>query len=285
LQYADFAHWQHELLEGGALDWQLDYWRAQLSGAEPLRLATDYARPESQSFGGARKFFELPAAAADGVRALCRGEGVTPFMLLLAAFKWLLSRYTGQEEIVVGTSVANRTSPEAQQMLGCFFNQLALRTALDGNPTFRETLARVREVVLEAYAHQEVPFEKVVEAVQPERLSGGFPLFQVFFGLDHTLGEDCELPGLTLSVQEVETTATKFDLLLVMKKQAGAIGGTLEYNTDLFRDSTVTRFLEQFQLLLAEVLADPDRELHRVNLATETEARGLIHAFNDDLGG
>jgi amino acid adenylation domain-containing protein len=285
LQYADFAHWQHELLQGGALEGQLDYWRGQLSGVESLQLPTDYARPELQSFRGARRYFTLPPGAGDDIRGLCRSEGVTPFMLLLAAFKTLLSRYTGQEDIVVGTSVANRTSAEAQQMLGCFFNQLALRTRLNGNPTFRETLARVREVVLDAYAHQEIPFEKVLEAVQPERLSSHFPLFQVFFGLDDVLGEDFELPDLTLSVQEVETTVTKFDLILMMKKQAGTVSGVLEYNTDLFRDATVARFLDQFQHLLADVVADPDKELQRVNLATEREAHPLIYAFNDDLGG
>jgi non-ribosomal peptide synthetase component F len=217
-----------------------------------------------------------------GLKQLCQDEGVTLFMALLAAFQTLLLRHTGQEDIVVGTSIANRSRLETEHLLGCFFNQLALRTDLSGDPTFRELLARIRKVTLEAYACQDVPFEKLLEILQLERNSSHFPVFQVSFVFHHSLPKPLEFTGLTITALELPTTITKFDLSLVMESSASGLSGILDYNIELFNDSTIVRMLEHFQALLADVIQNPDRELQRLFLASEEEPL-RVHGFQDLL--
>jgi acyl carrier protein len=282
IQYADYAVWQREMLGSGVWAEQVEYWRRQLAGVKVLELPTDRPRPALQTFRGARQKFELPAHVTQGLKQLCRDEGVTLFMALLAAFQTLLLRHTGQEDIVVGTSIANRSRLETEHLLGCFFNQLALRTDLSGDPTFRELLARVRKVTLEAYACQDVPFEKLLEILQPERNSSHFPIFQVSFVFHHSFPKPLEFTGLTISALELPTTITKFDLSLVMESSARGLSGILDYNIELFNDSTIVRMLEHFQALLADVIQNPERELQRLCLASEEETLRL-HGFNDLL--
>jgi non-ribosomal peptide synthetase component F len=206
-------------------------------------------------------------------------------MILLATLLTVLYRYTDQEDIVVGTSISGRTRPETERLIGCFFNQLALRTNLSGNPTFRELLGRVREVTLDAYANQDLPFEKLLEDLQPERDSSRFPLFQLFFSVGHDSAENIEMPGLTLSVLEVPYGVAKFDLILMIKSGAQGLSGVLQYNTNLFKASTIRRMLDHFQIVLEDVLQYPDKELRSIAVTAKGETDHLVHSFNDDLKG
>jgi non-ribosomal peptide synthetase component F len=217
------------------------------------------------------------------LKELSRREGATLYMTLLAAFNISLQRYSGQDDIVVGTDIANRTARETEKLLGCFLNHLALRTDLSGDPTFRELLARVRETALGAYAHQDVPFEKVVEAVQPERKPGYTPLFQVRFIFQNAPTGARELTGLTLSAFEVPGTSSKFDLTLVMEERGGELFGSVEYNTDLFEPSTVGRMFAQFGALLEDIADNPHQEIQKLSMVSGDETRQLTCAFDDDL--
>ncbi|HKG78816.1 MAG TPA: condensation domain-containing protein, partial [Pyrinomonadaceae bacterium] len=240
VQYADYAVWQREYLSGEVLNAQVEYWRERLTGAAPvLELPADRVRPAVQSYRGAAARFELSREVSEGLKELSQREGVTLFMTLLAAFKVLLYRYTGQADIVVGSPIAGRTRAEVEHLIGFFVNTLVLRTDLSGGPSFRELLGRVRETALGAYAHQDVPFEKLVEELQPERDLSRSPLFQVMFALQNAPQESLRLEGLTLSRVRVETEIAKFDLLLNMEDTEQGIKGALEYNTDLFERETV----------------------------------------------
>src|SRR5215212_3146789 len=197
VQYADYAVWQRDYLRGEVLNAQVEYWRERLTGAAPvLELPADRVRPAVQSYRGAAARFEVSREVSEGLKELAQAEGVTLFMTLLAAFKVLLYRYTGQEDIVVGSPIAGRTRAEVENLIGFFVNTLVLRTDLSGGPTFRELLGRVRETALGAYAHQDVPFEKLVEELQPERDMSHTPLFQVLFVLQNALRDELELPNL-----------------------------------------------------------------------------------------
>jgi amino acid adenylation domain-containing protein len=282
IQYPDYAAWQREWLQGEALEEQLSYWREKLAGAPPvLELPTDRPRPAVQTFRGAREQFTLPATLAAELAELSRGEGVTLFMTLLAAWQALLSRYARQQDVVVGTPVAGRSRPELEPLIGFFVNTLALRTDLSGNPTFRELLGRVREVCLGAYAHQEVPFEKLVEELQPQRNLSHAPLFQVMLVLQNQPQEAVELPGLRISAVRGENLTAKFDLTLILEERAGELAGVLEYNSDLFDAGTAARMAAQFRTLLDGVAADPDRRLARVSLLDEAEEREQLRAWNE----
>jgi non-ribosomal peptide synthetase component F len=243
LQYADFAVWQREWLQGAVLEEQLGYWREQLGGRlAVLELPGDRPRPAVQSYRGANYSFRLSRELSAGLRELSQREGVTLFMTLLAGFQSLLGRYTGQEEIVVGTPIANRTREEVEGLIGFFVNTLVLRTDLSGGVSFRQLLGRVRETALGAYTHQDVPFEQLVEELRPERDLSHTPLFQVMFVLQNTpLQQGLELPGLRLAVQAVESVTAKFDLTLSMAEGDGELGATFEYNTDLFEAGTMAR--------------------------------------------
>ncbi|MFL6256241.1 MAG: amino acid adenylation domain-containing protein, partial [Pyrinomonadaceae bacterium] len=282
IQYADYAAWQRGWLRGEALERQLVYWRAQLgSGPAPLELPTDRPRPAVQSFRGATQTFTLPAPLAEKLTSLGRRERATLFMTLLAGFKALLHRYTGQEEIVVGTPIAGRSRKELEELIGFFVNTLILRTDLSGRPTFRELLGRVREVSLEASAHQDVPFERLVEELQPRRDLSRSPLFQVMFAMQNTPYEAAELPGMNLSLFEVESGAAKFDLTMFVAEDEAGLTGALEYNTDLFDGETINRLLGHYQNLLAAASVNPDRKLSELTLLSEEEMTRLLAGPND----
>jgi len=286
VQYADYAAWQRGWLQGEVLDRQLSYWREQLGGAPPvLELPTDRPRPAVQSMRGATYGFILGEELTAGIKALSRSEGVTLFMTLLAGFQALLSRYTGQEDVSVGTPIAGRTRGEVERLIGFFVNTLVMRTDLSGGPTFRELLSRVREVTLGAYAHQEVPFEKLVEELQPEREMSHTPLFQVMFILQNTgsggASKGAEVSGLRMSGMEAESNTSKFDITLAMEEGRGGLGAAIEYSTDLFDAGTIERLASHFVRLLEAAVASPDLALSELPLLDQAERRSLLLDFND----
>jgi amino acid adenylation domain-containing protein/non-ribosomal peptide synthase protein (TIGR01720 family) len=282
IQYADFAVWQRSFLQGPRLESQLSYWRQQLAGAPAvLELPTDRPRPAVQSGRGARHCLQLPEPLCAALSAFSARERVTLFMTLLAAFTTLLHRYTGQVDLVVGSPTANRTRMEIEGLIGFFVNSLALRTDLTGDPTFRELLGRVRAVCLDAYTHQDLPFEKLVEELQPERNMSHSPLFQVMFVLQNTPSSAMELPGLTLSPLEMDPGTAKFDLTLAVQTRESGLQAMLEYSTDLFEPATAARMLEHWQTLLAGIVADPDQCLSRLPLLTSSERHRLLVEWND----
>ena len=261
IQYADFAVWQRERLQGDALEAQIDYWRQRLSDLPRLALPTDRPRPEIQSVRGAYQVVPLPTDLSISVRSLSQQEGVTVFMTLLAAFQTLLYRYTGQQDIVVGTDVANRTRVETEGLIGIFVNHLVMRTDLSGWPTFRELLGRVRAVSLGAYAHQDLPFDMLVKALKPKRDLGHTPLFQVLFVVQNAPMPELNLSGLTLSVVEADNETTKFDLALFIVEADDQLTGIWKFNSDLFDPSTILRMSKNFELLLSGIAANPEATL------------------------
>ncbi|MCW5312701.1 AMP-binding protein [Nostoc sp. KVJ3] len=265
IQYADFADWQRKWLQGGILHAQLDYWKQQLSGnLSVLQLTTDRPRPTIQTFTGKKQFLAFPKALSEAVKELNQREGVTQFMTLIAVFKTLLYCYTNQQEILVGSPVAGRTRAETQGLIGFFINTLVLRTNLSGNPSFRTLLARVREVALGAYAHQELPFEKLVEELQPERDLSHNPLFQVMFILQNAPIPSIELPELTLHPLEVDSGTSKFDLKFSIWESIEGFKGSLEYKTELFDAITITRMIKDFEILLCNIIEQPDIRLNEL---------------------
>ncbi|MEP0752187.1 amino acid adenylation domain-containing protein [Trichocoleus sp. Lan] len=281
IQYADFAAWQRQQLVGEVLETQLNYWKQQLTGASPiLELPTNRPRPTVNTFKGARQFFTISQPLALSLRTLSQQSESTLFMTLLAAFNTLLYRYTGQEDISIGTPMTNRSQRETENLIGFFVNTLVLRTLLSENISFRELLARVREVALQAYAHQDLPFERLVEELQPSRDRSYTPLFQVMFALHTAPKTALQLPGLSLSLLEVETGTAKFDLTLEITDTEEGLTGTLEYNTDLFDEATITRMLGHFQTLLEGIVANPDCRLSDLPLLTEAEKYQLLVEWN-----
>jgi amino acid adenylation domain-containing protein len=282
VQYADFAIWQREWFRDEILERQLDYWRNQLSGTPPiLELPIDKARPPVQSFNGSHEPLGLDEQISKELRKLSRREGVTMFMTLLAAWQLLLSRYTGQEDIVVGTPIAGRNRLETEDLIGFFVNTLVLRTDLRGNPSFREVLKRVREVLLGAYSHQDVPFERLVEELQTERSLSHTPLFQVAIALQNAPQESLDLTGLELSEMESENQTAKFDLTLTLAESEQLIGGALVYNSDLFEASTIKRLVAHYTALLQAVIKHPELRLSELTLLSEVEREQLVVEFND----
>ncbi|MBV9209441.1 MAG: amino acid adenylation domain-containing protein, partial [Acidobacteria bacterium] len=285
IQYADFAVWQREWLQGETLEEQLAYWQKQLSGAPPiLELPTDFPRPAVKTFNGATLRFTLPRELRDELQALSRQEGATLFMTLLAAFSALLSRYSNQQEILVGTPVANRTRAETEALIGFFVNALVIRTRVGREQSFRDLLESVREASLQAYAHQDVPFEKLVEELMPERNLSYSPLFQVAFALQNAPMPDIALPGLQLSVIEVARETAKFDLSLSMQESAGGLEAEFEYNTDLFAPDTIGRMAAHFQTLLRAVVANPSELCGDLPLLADDERAHLLYELNDTGG-
>ena len=259
IQYADFAYWQKQWLQGEVLHNQVSYWKQQLSGNLPvLQLPTDQPRPAIQSFTGKKQFLAFSKALTEAVNNLSQQQSVTQFMTLVAVFKILLYCYSNQEEIIVGSPVVGRTRRETEKLIGFFLNTLVLRTNLSGNPTFRELLGRVREVALGAYAHQDLPFEKLVEELQPERNLSHNPLFQVMFILQNAPIPTIELPGLTLRPLEADSCTSKFDLKLSIWESSKGFNGSLEYKTDLFNPTTIARMISHFEILLSHVVKQPD---------------------------
>ncbi|MBD1892511.1 non-ribosomal peptide synthetase [Coleofasciculus sp. FACHB-SPT9] len=281
IQYADFADWQREWLQGEVLETQLAYWKQQLNNLPSLNLPTDKPRPAAPTYQGATQFLELPKSLSEELEALSQRQGVTLFMTLLAAFQTLLYRYTQQEDIVVGSPIANRNRREIEGLIGFFVNSLVLRTNLSGNPTFLELLSRVREVALGAYAHQDLPFEKLVEELHPERNLSQHPLFQVAFSLQNTPIEALELPGLTLSHLDFDNPSAKFDLEFHLWESPEAIKGQVIYSTDLFDDATITRMLGHFQTLLEGIVANPEQSLCELPLLTAAERQQFLIDWNN----
>ncbi|WP_298910929.1 amino acid adenylation domain-containing protein [uncultured Nostoc sp.] len=286
IQYADFAQWQREWLqEVGAngcspLQTQLAYWQKQLEGISVLNLPTKQLRPAIPSYRGAKQLLELPHSLTQALEALSYQEGVTLFMTMLAAFQTLLYRYTQQEDIVVGSPIANRNRSELEGLIGFFVNSLVLRTDFSGKPTFRELLNRVREVTLGAYSHQDLPFEKLVEELHPERDLSRNPLFQVVFSLQNTPIVALELPGLTLSLFEYDSKTAKLDLELHLWQDLDSLKGQIVYSTDLFDDTTITRMLKHFQTLLESIVANPEQRIWDLSLLTEEERQELLIDWN-----
>jgi amino acid adenylation domain-containing protein len=272
IQYADYVVWQREWLQGEVLAGELGYWREQLAGAPPvLELATDYARPAVQTFAGGRERLSLGSGLGAGLRELSQEAGVTLFMTLLSAFAVLLTRYSGQEDVVIGTPIAGRTRGETEQLIGFFVNTLALRVAVRGDESFKELLGRVREVCLGAYEHQEVPFEKLVEELRPERSLSHTPLFQVMLNLLNLdyVNKPIELPGLTVEIiTSIEAPTSKFDLTLYAIERDAKLELELAYNSDLFEKARMVEMLGQLHQLLSQIVAGPDQAIDQYSLVT-----------------
>ncbi|GMT96872.1 hypothetical protein KH5H1_09910 [Corallococcus caeni] len=281
VQYADFSVWQRGWLRDEALEAQLGWWRAQLHGApKALELPTDRPRPATQTFRGAVVPFQFPRELSDAMQALCRSEGVTPSMVVLATFQLLLSRYSGQEDITVGSPIAGRHHAELEGLIGFFVNTLVLRTKLHGDPSFRELLARVRDVALGAYAHQDVPFEKLVEALRPERVAGRAPLFQVMLAYQNAPMPQTLTTGLSLHPLEPRGGTAKFDLTLALNDTADGLKGLLEYNTDLFDAATASRIVGHLRTLLSGAVHAPERRVSALPMLTAEERGLLLHTWS-----
>lgn len=285
IQYADFAIWQRQWLQGKVLQTQLSYWQQQLAELPILQLPTDRPRPPIQTFRGATQSLVLSQSLTTAIKALTKQSKVTLFITLLAAFKSFLHRYTGQEDIVVGSGIANRTRSEINGLVGFFVNTIVLRTKLSGNPSFYELLGRVRKVALEAYTHQDLPFEKLVKELRPERDLDHTPLFQVMFVLQNAPIPSLNLPGLILRPLEINNGTAKFDLTLNMMDTEQGLLAALEYNTDLFDAATVTRMLDNFSTLLESIVANPNKQLSDLQILTEAEQRQLlVHCNSSKIG-
>jgi len=280
IQYADFARWQHDWLKGDVRATQLEYWRKQLDDVATLQLPADRPRPLMRSHRGSRQSFTLPRDLSLALIKLARTESVTLFTVLLAAWQTLLSRYTGQTDIAIGTPIANRNRFETEALIGFFVNTLVLRTDLAGNPTFRELLERVFSVVLDAQAHQDVPFEKIVEELQLERSLSYTPLFQVMFALHNAPEQKVGLRDLKLTSIDVARLTARFDLTFELFEHAGDIGGALEYSTDLFEAATITRLLSHYHRLLTAIADNPDQRILELPLLT-AEERQLLFEWNE----
>ncbi|HET8844323.1 MAG TPA: amino acid adenylation domain-containing protein, partial [Ktedonobacteraceae bacterium] len=277
LHYADYALWQRAWLQGERLEQLLAYWRTHLQGAPSLlSLPTDHPRPQMQSFHGASCQLRLSKSLVASFKALCSQQEVTLFMGLLAAFQILLARYSGQDDLLIGIPIANRSQAELDGVIGFFANTLVLRTDMGGNPDFRTLVRRVRQVCLQAYAHQDAPFDLVVEALQPERDLGRNPLFQVMFALQPGQQESLELEGLTWSALSLPGQQAHCDLALYLDEEGEEIGGVLEYSTDLFERERIQRMIEQWQILVEGIVAAPASPLSALPLLPPHERQQLV---------
>jgi amino acid adenylation domain-containing protein len=281
IQYADYAQWQRSWLTGKVFDVQLDYWKKRLEGAPPiLEVPTDRPRPSIQSFRGSLEHFTVAEDVVRGLRELCREEGATMFMVLLAAFQTLLHRYARQDVIVVGTPIAGRNRQELEGLIGFFINTLVMRADFCDDLSLRQLLAQVKESALGAYAHQEFPFDKLVEELQPQRDLSHMPVIQAMFALQNTPDESIELPGLTIKPVNVESGTARFDLSLNVWETGAALTGFLSYRTDLFDAATIKRMLAHFQTLLESIVNHPDERVSALSLLPEHERRQLLHDWN-----
>jgi amino acid adenylation domain-containing protein len=287
IQYADFAHWQRNWLDGQVLSQQLNYWKEQLSGAAPLELPTDRPRPPALSYRGAVETLLLEKGLVESLRELSQRQGVTMFMLLLAAFKVLLMRYTGQEDISVGTPISGRNWMEIEGLIGFFVNTLVLRTEVRGEESFAEVVQRVREVALDGYAHQDVPFEKLVEGIQPERDASRQPLFQVMFALNgdnnQPTGKGGSGQGMALNPFDCDYTTTRYDLELFITDDGNGFVGKFVYNTDLFNSATIARMLLHFRNLLVSIVSNPKQVVSTLPLLADNERQRILRDWNDTV--
>ena len=283
VQYADFAEWQRQWLRDRMLQEQIEYWKERLAGAPRLlELPTDHPRPAVESHRGASATQLIAKGLVDRLASLCEREEITLFMGLLAVFQVLLERYSGQHDIIVGSPIANRDYAEVEPLIGFFVNTLALRTDLSGNPTYRQLLARVRETCLGAYAHQVVPFERLVEELQPQRSLSHNPIFQVMFALQNAPMQSIELHGLRLERQPVYTPISTFDMACFAVEGPEGLRLRVEYNTDLFDDGTIKQMLEHFGVLLQGAVADPEQAIDELPLMGPEEKHRLLYTFNPE---
>ncbi|HSU14835.1 amino acid adenylation domain-containing protein, partial [Longimicrobium sp.] len=285
VQYADYAAWEREQLRGEALERQLSWWSGRLAGAPALlELPTDHPRPAVQTYRGANERTAYPGELLERLEALGRREGATLYMVLLGAFQVLLSKYAGTGDVLVGSPIAGRTRAEVQGVIGLFVNTLVLRTDLGGDPGFREVLRRVRETALGAYEHQELPFEKLVAELRPERSLSHSPLFQVAFALEEAGLSPAGLAGLRGEIVHADAGTTKFDLSLVVAAGHGGLRAMLAYATDLFERATIRRMLGHLERVLEQVAEDPGRRLSEIALLTDAERRAVVEEWSGGGG-
>jgi amino acid adenylation domain-containing protein len=280
IQYADYAVCQRQRLQGEHLQHLLDYWCPHLQGVAPLDLPTDRPRSRQATSAGATIETHLPAALTAQLKDLGRREGATLYMTLLAAFQVLLHRYSGQEDFAVGSPIANRLRPEIESLIGYFINVVVLRANLAGDPTFRTLLGHVRQTALEAFEHQELPFEKLVEALNPERDAGRHPLFQVLFTLQNAPRPEVNLADLAFSVLPLDTDTSKFELSFTAWEDSEGLALSVEYRSDLFKSDTIERMIQHFRVLLERLVADADQPVSQLPLMTEVERRQLLLDWN-----
>ena len=284
IQYADFAYWQRQWLSQELREDHLKYWKQQLAGAPPLlELPSDRPRPSVQTFRGSTEVFQINSTITQKLKTLSQESGATLFMTLLSAFAILLSRYSNQDDIVIGSPTANRDRPELESLIGFFVNNLVLRTKLQGNPSFLDVLSQVRQVTLDGYAHQDVPFEELVEALQPERSLSYNPLFQVLFDFQNAPIDKLELPGLTLTPLAAKDVAARFDLTLSVRQTETELEGVLVYKTDIFDATTIMRMGEHFQQLLGAIVTNPQQSIAEFSLLTEQERHQILAEWNDTV--
>jgi amino acid adenylation domain-containing protein/FkbM family methyltransferase len=277
IQYADYALWQRNKLQGPFLEEQLAYWKRQLTGSPPLlQLPTDRPRPHLQTSRGAKQTLQLSRTLIEALKPLLHREGATLFMAMLAVFQVLLHRYSGQDDIVVGSPIAGRGRKQIEPLIGFFVNMLVLRSDLSGDPSFLELLKRVREMTLEAYDHQDLPFEKLVEELQPERRLSQAPLFQVSLAFQNTEIQILQLSGVTIEPIEIDTGTAKLDLLLSIVQQDGGLRLRAEFNKDLFDEDTIIRLLGHFQVLVEEVIKNPARRVSALPMMSGSERAQLV---------
>ncbi|HEX7771928.1 MAG TPA: condensation domain-containing protein, partial [Pyrinomonadaceae bacterium] len=282
IQYADFAVWQRQWLSGAELERQLKYWREHLGNSPPvLELPTDHPRPTVPTYKGSFVTCEIGKDLTEALKELSRREGVSLYMTMLAAFKILVARYAGQDHVVVGTPIANRNRIDIENLIGFFVNTLVLRSDLSGNPVFPEYLKHIREVTLGAFAHQDVPFEKLVEELQPERDLNRTPLFQVMFSLQNAPMPALKLSDATMTLLQDDSTSAQFDFTLDITERGEGLEALLEYSTEIFEHSTAQRILNHFINLLKSIVANPRRRVRELPLLNDTEREQIVVEWNN----
>jgi len=279
-QYADYSIWQREWLKGEILKEQLNYWRDQLEGVGPINLPTDKPYPTTQTFSGAFVEFEISGELTTIIKRICRENGVTLFMGLLAVFNVFLSRYSGQLDICIGTPVANRNQAWIENLVGFFINMLVIRTDLSGNPTFIQLLKRVFETTLDAYTYQDIPFERLVSEFATEREKGRHPFFQVIFVMENDTGQKLQFEGAQVEPFRIDLRSAKSDLGLILNETKDSIGGMLNYNTDLFERSTIQQMVDHFLVLLNGIVTNPDQSISEISILSESERRRILIEWN-----
>jgi amino acid adenylation domain-containing protein len=281
LQYTDYVHWLHERMQGNVYEAQAAYWKKRLAGAPPeLQLPLDHPRPGVPTGKGSLEPFSFSGRQFSELNALARREGATLFMVLLTAYNTLLFRYSGQEDILIGTPIAGRSRVELENLIGLFVNTLVIRTDLSREPTFKTLLCRVRAAALEAYSHQDMPFEKLVEELNPRRNMSVTPLFQVMFQLQNAPMPPAEISGLTITPIQIDTGYSQVDLSLTLWEEEGTMKGTFEYNTDLFEPHTIKRMIGHFRALLNGIIANVDQQISQLPMLTEKEMHQLLVEWN-----
>jgi amino acid adenylation domain-containing protein len=280
IQYTDYARWQRKYLAGSVMEREVEYWKEQLKDLVVIQLPTDHARPAAPSHRGDRERIWIAKELGEDLRRLCQREGATLFMVLMAAFKVVLMKWSGEEDLCVGTSIANRTRKEVEGLIGFFVNTLVIRTALGGNPSFRELVNRERTVALGAYGHQELPFEKLVEAINPDRDLSRSPLFQIMMELQNTQREELKISGLKVKEVGEAVGTAKFDLTLTLTDGGEGIAGSLEYSLDLYERETVRRMARHYEKVLQEVVRDAEQRIREIELLSGREREQILLEWN-----